>query len=172
MNQMRMVCLANSRKLSGRCIAGKDPDSGVWVRPIGAHADASVSESERQYEDGRDPKLLDVVDVPIIKHLPSPIQPENWLIDPEWYWTLAGTYDVSNLGLIEDHPSELWDNGSSTLAGLNDRVPEAMAGQSSGSLLMVRAEALKIRVVRPGAPFGDPKRRVRGAFTYRDVGST
>ena len=34
----RIVCLANSRKLGGRCIAGKellaDGVSGSWIRPV------------------------------------------------------------------------------------------------------------------------------------------
>ena len=46
-----------------------------------------VSEYERQYRDGSDPKLLDVIDVPLLEHRPNDHQQENWLLDPEYYWS-------------------------------------------------------------------------------------
>ena len=30
----RLICLANSRRDGGRCVAGIDMDSGRWIRPI------------------------------------------------------------------------------------------------------------------------------------------
>jgi hypothetical protein len=35
----RIVCLANSRKMSGRCLAGRELINGLpggWVRPVSA----------------------------------------------------------------------------------------------------------------------------------------
>lgn len=29
-----IICLANSRKLNGRCVAGKDVTGNTWVRPL------------------------------------------------------------------------------------------------------------------------------------------
>ena len=82
----RVVCLANSRKLSGRCIAGKEiADRRVadWIRPVSSRPSEEVSEHERQYEDGSDPRVLDVVDIPLLGHRPKSFQQENWLLDPE-----------------------------------------------------------------------------------------
>ena len=70
----RIVCLANSRKLSGRCIAGRELINdfpGDWIRPVSTREHQEVSEYERQYNDGSDPKLLDILDIPLQKHQPE-----------------------------------------------------------------------------------------------------
>src|SRR5580658_5662159 len=81
----RIVCLANSRKLSGRCIAGKEIHKGKqigWIRPVSAREHEEVSEYERQYQDGSDPSVLDVMDIELIEPRPKGCQHENWLLDP------------------------------------------------------------------------------------------
>ena len=82
---IRIICLANSRKLAGRCIAGREwtaTGAGRWIRPVSERLHQEVSEYERQYEDGSDPRALDIVDVPILEPIPQRFQSENWLLDP------------------------------------------------------------------------------------------
>src|SRR5690554_6295530 len=73
----RIVCLANSRKLQGRCVAGYEIVDGKpagWIRPVSDRPHEEVSEYERQYADGSDPRVLDVIDVPLKKPRPQGYQ--------------------------------------------------------------------------------------------------
>ena len=89
----RVVCLANSRQLNGRCVAGRewiDGRAGSWVRLVSNRENQEVCERERQYEDGSDPRVLDMVDVPVAEPRPADYQSENGLLDPEYYWVKVG----------------------------------------------------------------------------------
>ena len=166
----RIVCLANSRKLAGRCIAGREwseaRGAGGWVRPVSAREGREVSEYERQYEDGSDPKVLDVVRVPVIEPLPEGCQKENWLLDPESYWEKEGTYSWFDLSRLVDPVAPLWIDGHSTWNGRNDEIPLESAGSVSGSLRLIHVKELQLGVFRPGEAFGASKRRVQGRFSY------
>ena len=168
----RIVCLANSRKLSGRCVAGKEMTGksiGDWIRPVSAREHEEVSEYERQYPDGSDPKVLDVIDIPLLSHSPKGHQPENWLLDPDTYWNRAGQVTWNDLGHMVDSPSTLWSNDSSTYNGLHDRVATAEADGFGESLYLLKLRKLQLRVFVPGASFGNPKRRVQAEFTHDGV---
>lgn len=172
-----IVILANSRKhsneQSGRCIAGIeiiDERAVSWVRPVSARSHGEVSEYERQYEDGSDPKVLDVVLVPFLNYAPSSYQTENWTLDPTRYWKRVGAVGTQDLDPFEDQ-SDLWlFDTPDTRYGLNDRVALTVAESLSDSLRLIHVEDLQYRVFAPGTDFGNSKRRVQASFTYRGVG--
>lgn len=165
----RIVCLANSRKLSGRCIAGREFDgnhAGAWIRPISAREHEEVSEYERQYENGSDPRVMDLIDVPLLTPRPKGYQQENWLLDPESYWVRTAQIQWADLGMLTDNPATLWVNGSSTYHGFNDQIPLAAAAGLSNSLFLIHVNHVELQVYRPGADFGNPKQRVQARFAY------
>jgi hypothetical protein len=165
----RIVCLANSRKLNGRCIAGielKDGNSLRWIRPVSAREHEEVSEYERQYEDGSDPRVLDVMDVPLLAPCPKSYQQENWLLDPESYWAKVGRLKWNELDTIAERPTVLWMDGDSTYNGLNDRIALAQASAFRSSLRLVGVDHLTLSVFSPGEAFGNAKRRVQGRFEH------
>lgn len=163
----RILCLANSRKLSGRCIAGRelvDDRPAGWIRPVSAREHEEVSERERGYQNGEDPQVLDVIDVPVLDVRPGTFQTENWLLDPGYYWSKVSRLDASDLGDYVDNEGPLWLNAGSTKAGLNDEVPVGQANELTTSLALVHVPGVQISVFSPGAAFGNPKRRVQAKF--------
>lgn len=163
-----MLCLANSRKTSGRCIAGKEWNNGnpgSWFRPVSSRATHEISEEERRFQNGQDSKLLDIISIPCSKPQPSPYQGENHLIDPKYYWEKVGSVNWRDLDQWLDHPASLWNNGESSYAFLNNRVQEGYAGDTS--LYLVAVESLEVLVGPKSEQF--PKRIVRGQFTYQGV---
>jgi hypothetical protein len=165
----RIACLANSRKLNGRCVAGKESIDGrpaSWIRPVSAREHEAVSEYERQYPDGSDPRVLDIMDVPLIEPRPKDYQQENWLLDPEHYWEKVGSAGWRDLDEYVDPEGPLWINGQSTYNGLNDKVDLSSISSVHSSLRVVRVDRLRFVVFKPGEAFGNPKRRVQGQFRH------
>lgn len=169
----RIVCLANSRKLNGRCIAGIEfPASGQaggWLRPVSAREHEEVSEYERQYRDGSDPRVLDIIDVPLLEPKPRGCQQENWLLDPEPYWVHTGRMGWNQLAPLVTNAATLWINGRRTFHGMNDEIPLETANTLDSSLCLIHVDGIELRVFAPGHAFGNAKRRVQGCFSYRDI---
>jgi Dual OB-containing domain len=167
--QKLIVCLANSRKMTGRCLAGKEVMKGGyggWIRPVSKRESGEVSEEERRYEDGQDPKLLDIVRIPMEAAKPHSFQTENHLIDDGYYWTNTGRATVDDIRKAVDVvKGPLWDNSSSSSNGLNDRVSEVTANKLKDSLKLIEVEDLSVEVALEGAAFGNGKRKVRGRFS-------
>lgn len=166
----RMLCLANSRKLSGRCIAGIELTganvAAGWMRPVSDRLHEEVSEHERQYEDGSDPRLLDIIDVPLLEPRPNGYQQENWLLDPAYYWQKAGEADAGSLAGLVAPPGPLWINGEHSYHGMNDRIPLEVTAGLDSSLMLIRVDEVQLHVFAPGEAFGNAKRRVHGAFVH------
>ena len=167
----RIVCLASSRKHNELCIAGReviDDRPGAWIRPVSARPHEEVARSECRLASGRTPQLLDIVDVPMAERRPSSYQRENWLIDSSRKWEFIATAHANALPAIVDEPPALWVNGYSTIAGLNDRVPERLAPELDSSLVMIAVDSVVYSTYAfPGAA---PALRAEfsvGDFEYR-----
>jgi hypothetical protein len=168
----RIVCLANSRKLSGRCIAGKEFSAGSaadWIRPVSARPHEEVSEHERRYEDGSDPKLMDILDIPLLQAKPNFFQSENWLLDDSYYWHKHRRANWDELITLADPVAPLWVNGTSTYHGVNDQIELATANNLTSSLRLIHVDQLTLHVFVPGAKFNDLKRRVQAIFHHDGV---
>lgn len=61
---MEIICLANSYKYRGRCIAGIDRNSGQWVRPISGLEYGQIP-LDANYVKVNDISILDILDIPV-----------------------------------------------------------------------------------------------------------
>lgn len=79
MNSIEIVCLANSTKLGGTCVGGVEQvgEELRWVRPVSREPGGQLSLGQRRLDDGRDPQLLDVIQIPVEEICPTEVQPEN-----------------------------------------------------------------------------------------------
>lgn len=140
---------------------------GAWIRPISSRLTAEISEDERRYEDGSDPRVLDVIDIPLkVRANAQSHQTENYIIDTENQWAKRGTLAWSELPPLLDRPPSLWLNNDSNYHGENDRVKRDLATHLNSSLFLIEPADLSIRVHVPGADFGDRRRRARASFGY------
>src|SRR5262245_39731237 len=139
----KIVCLATSRKPGGRCVAGREileGGLGGWIRPVSARSTAEINLEERQYENGGEPEILDILNIPMIGALSRVHQTENHMIDADYYWTKEGTLSWCVLDNLLDPPGLLWSNGFSTYAGNNDRVPQSETPQFRDSLRLIKPD--------------------------------
>ncbi len=161
------ICFANSRKHSGRCVAGKewnDGRPGEWVRVVSDWLTHELSAEDRRYENGGDPELLDVIRVPCLRPEPASHQGENHVIDSNFYWIKQGRLTWPALCPWLDNPETLWTLGEASYACLYYRV--AVGREYGVALYLIGVPCLRL-LVGPKAPgYSDSKRIVRGEFNY------
>jgi len=162
------ICLANSRKTSGRCIAGKEYKNnsiGGWIRPISERENHEISELDRRYEDGSTAQVFDIINISLKAKANHPAQVENYTIDDGYYWSKQGRFS-GNLNELLDTPTSLWANGYSSYNGANDRVPVTSVLTPCQSLYFISPQNLRIIVKVESAEFGNAKKKVRADFHY------
>lgn len=167
-----ILCLANSRKLNGRCVAGieiQDDKRTGWIRPVSQREHEEVSEADRRYVNGQDPRVLDIIKIPLLEHRPRLYHQENWLLDPGYYWEKTRRLAWNDLNSFLDPTAALWINGNHTYNGLNDQIPFDTAKNLRTSLRFIHTDNLKLRTFAPRQSFGDSKRRVHAIFRHAGV---
>jgi hypothetical protein len=84
-----IVCLANSYKHGGRCVAGICLENGKWVRLRASDGDGSLSPHDYTLAEGKgEVQLLDVFEVSLHSAMPSNCHPEDWVTGP-YCWRLV-----------------------------------------------------------------------------------
>ncbi len=164
----RIVCLANSRKLGERCIAGKlfETDSPTdWLRPVSRSVNGEVSPRERLCSDGTEPGLMDLLDIVLLGEQPHGYQKENWLFDSTQRWHKCGKIPRRWLARLVDPVAPLWVDGHHTGNGRNDMIPLELAQPLDSSLRLIHVDRLTLKVFTSEWN-GIAKRKVQGQFTH------
>lgn len=69
----RLICLANSWKHGDRCIAGIDPATMTWIRPVSDLEDGRIP-AEMRLIKGQEPAILDILDIPLTDTMPDDLR--------------------------------------------------------------------------------------------------
>jgi len=106
---MKIICLANSFKYNGRCIAGIN-ETGQWVRPVCSSPKRAVDKTTRIIDEA-EPQILDVLKIPVHPHGPDDgCQPENKLLK-NGQWEKVGRVSPKDLlNHLEDDSVILHNN--------------------------------------------------------------
>ena len=150
MVQKTILCLANSRRPGGKCVAGKEFLNGIpgaWIRPISSRPNHAVRDAELICTDGNLMELLDIVSIPLTGPTPQSHQTENWQFDTNTRWVRQGHASwaqvVATTDLIE---GPLLHHNENSHHGTNDKVPVAIANGLPNSLALIRPENLTLHV--------------------------
>lgn len=161
--QMQFVCLANSYKEGGRCVAGVLLEDGnpvmqnekpKWIRPVCQTAHGEVPSHLVSHI-----SLLDIVEIDVTSIVPDGYQSENVLFNIDTI-TVLGRFPISN---IED----LCDNSETTLFGnRGGAVTPENAKLLSTSLRMLKVT--NFNVVEKTYE-NNPNPKLRLSFTFNGI---
>jgi len=153
----------------GRCIAGReikaDGSAGGWIRPVSARPKGELASIEYSYPDHTRPKLLDVMEVPLIAERGEPPQTENHVISPAGGWKKVGRLATDELAKFVERPDSIWICSGRTRDGHNDCMSADEAAGLNSSLLLIEMENFTIEALSSRFREG---RAYRGRFFYRE----
>lgn len=98
-----ILCLANSNKMRGSCIAGLRLDGGGWIRPVARTPHGELYPAHYILQDGSCPQLFDRIRISFIERSASAHQPENWLIADEPWQLVSRGLSAESAPLLESH---------------------------------------------------------------------
>ena len=136
-----IICLANSRKLGNRCIAGKDVKTHKWIRPVSSRDTGELRLFQIRYDNREIPKILDIIKIPFNQEKSEFCQPENELISMG-KWAKLGIYPKNELDILCDETPTLWKNFSY----YNDKIAEDYIKKHGvkSSLLLIKPESAEL----------------------------
>lgn len=107
----QLVCLANSQKYKGYCLAGKEIGSGGfgdWVRPVSTEEHGEIKDGGLIYEDGSPVSVCDTFLIALKGHSRHSYQSENFLIDSGYYCKKTGKITWQDIKEIATYENEIF----------------------------------------------------------------
>jgi len=112
MSTTRLIVLANSKKLHDRCLAGIEPDTSNWIRPVTDTGNGAVPLSMMKLDNGKVPELLDVIDLPLDSTGPDfEFESENRTILPGT-WRFVKKANVAEIAQFVETPHYILHNAA------------------------------------------------------------
>jgi len=153
-----LIILANSRKLTHRCIAGIDITTGKWVRPVSDQHDKVITWEMRNVN-GQEPELLDILSIPLLStKLDDESQPENQLLGTG-KWIRLGKAKPEDVRKYLERSGPIFYN-------MSDRVSwdEIQKRARDGRKSLVLIECTNLKSYRTTSSRGKAQARSRFSF--------
>lgn len=160
------ICLANSYKEGGRCVAGIECHNGIplwneydkprWIRPVSSDTPHGEIDSRFSYK----LKLLDIVEMDVINSVPQGHQVENVLFNSDSL-KVRGVFPLHNLdALCDQYQPFIFCNNSNAVS-----IEEA--GQLAESLTLVKVTDFRF-AAKPN-PANAAKPHIRLHFNFHQI---
>jgi hypothetical protein len=178
MGSLLMVVLAKSYKPGGRCIAGKLVEYtnkntvkvGKWVRPVANDntGHGALTDQMYRYDDGKEARVLDIVEIPILKHSPIDGQPENYIIDESKKWKKIGSLRADCIQNISEDIEDLWNDPNAKSHIVTEKYDQD--GLISQSLCLIKPSNLLITLSNNLNEYEQCyKKKIVASFSYLGV---
>lgn len=178
MKSILMVLLAKSYKSGGRCIAGRKVELiegvkvklGGWVRPVAndGTGKGALTPTMYTYEDGTEARVLDLVEVPVIRAFPLDGQPENYVIDETKKWKKVNTLTDESVPRIIDKMVSIWND--ETTASNKVTAEYDKKGLVSQSLCLIQPTNFFVTLSNEYDVYNEEyKRKIVASFDYSNV---
>ena len=158
MPTFEMVCLANSRKRKGRCVAGLRTDGQGWIRPVGSNAEGILHPYHYTLHNNTEAQVLDVLRVDCSRAQPAPHHPEDWVAQPVSWRLISRPVSVEQTEWLRSHLA----SGPHLLGCTQDKIAHRVlqARPATHSLALIAPQNLQW-LVKIGS---DGERKVRATF--------
>lgn len=159
MPTVEFICLANSNKQGGRCIAGMKTDGTGWVRLVSGKPDGTLYLDD--YRLDHQPRVFEVLAVECVRPQPKCYQPENWIVARS-PWRFLGLPSRSLLNRLLKPELDHYASAPDLLGNDRDRLDYSWVKQhpAIASLAYVKPTDI-VWIVQA---IGD-RRRYRAQFT-------
>ena len=159
MPTFEMVCLANSRKRKGRCVAGLRTDGQGWIRPIGSNAEGILHPYHYTLHNNTEAQVLDVLRVDCSRASAKPHHPEDWVAQPVSWRLISRPVSAEQTEWLRSHLL----SGPHLLGCTQDKIAHRVlqARPAAHSLALVAPQSLQW-LVKVGA---DGERKIRALFS-------
>lgn len=157
-----IIILAKSFKRKNYCIAGIDRDTGEWIRLVSddVESEGAVLQADTVLSNGQNVQVLDIVEVDLIRPVPTNAQRENWLYNRKVKWVKVGT---STLQQVIDHRGTD-DCGNNIFGNTEKKIhPENVTGQSL-ALIKVNNPYIVVKTFKD-----NEKKNLGFCFRYNNI---
>ncbi len=141
----KIVLLAKSKKHQNYCVAGKDVDTGEWVRLISEEEEIhnAVRPENLIYSDETEAQILDVIRAKV-KEVDeeniNPNQPENYILDKNYYLTKIEE-ETYNLDDMIDNTEKIFFNDMNSIS-----VEDLQDIDNIHSLVLIEPDIVRVRI--------------------------